>query len=92
MLRDILAAANEESISQHSKDEEGSYVLAPTTLPYPPALKGETQQLNLLDRQGLPPWLFIDARAAMFRTIQTNTSGASPPITWKLPITVATQM
>ncbi len=40
MLRDVLAAAKEEPITQHSQDAEGAFILAPTTLPCPPALKG----------------------------------------------------
>ena len=40
LLRDVLAAAKEEPISQHSKDEEGTYILAPKTLPVPPTLIG----------------------------------------------------
>ena len=42
VLRDLLAAAKEAPITQHSQDDEGAYILAPTTLPCPPAILGNS--------------------------------------------------
>jgi hypothetical protein len=44
MLRDLLAAAQEAPITQHSQDDEGAYILAPTTLPFTPSLKGSCHE------------------------------------------------
>jgi hypothetical protein len=92
ILRDVLAAAKEGPITQHSQDEEGAYVMAPTTHPCPPTLKGTSTMLDIANKDGLPEWMSIDVARSLFRAITTASAGASPTLVWKTPITIATQM
>ena len=91
-LRDLLAAAKEAPISQHTQDVDGTHVLAPITRPVPPALVGRFTVMDLVNREGLPEWFSMDTRRSLFRAIRSATAEDSPTLVWKPPITVATQL
>jgi hypothetical protein len=92
LLRDLLAAAKEAPISQHTQDIDGTHIMAPITRPCPPTLKGKSTIMDLATKEGLPKWMSIDQRRSLFRAIRSATAGESPTLVWKTPISVATQL
>ena len=92
ILRDILAAAKEAPISQHSQEIDGTHIMAPITRPCAPSLLGKSTIMDLVNKEGLPKWMSIDQRRSLFRAIRSATAGESPTLVWKTPITVATQL
>jgi hypothetical protein len=56
------------------------------------ACKGKSNVLHIEYKEGLPQWINAGATDAIFRAIVTATTGDSPTLVWKTPITIATQM
>ena len=90
-LRDLLGMAMElPTFADPGQDPEFWY--KPIYRIQNPKLVGQIRKLNVVKKVGLPTTLDTSERTGLWRAIRKALSGANPALTWRAPISSATQM